>query len=188
MIWHEGPPLDGATTALGFALGGLNQELLAFDLSRSMKPSASSARYLPWGELACQCAIMVFMGLFLAHQNEHVRSACTAVQIQCDGNKVLASSDIAKLEAEKKSLTQKIQSLHQFLDNRVLWTTYVRDIENRLPATIKLTNLQGSSLLGAGGGPSRKTLRLAARCRCSLAERCLPTSSNFSARCAMTLC
>jgi hypothetical protein len=106
---------------------------------------------------------MILMGLFLVHQNEQARSACTAAQMLCDGNKLLASSDIAQLEAEKKSLTQKIGSLHQFVDNRILWTNYIRDIANRLPATIQLTSFQGVSRLDAGGkGPSAETIHLSA--------------------------
>jgi hypothetical protein len=163
MLWHEGPELSGATTALGLALGCVNQTDVAFDLSRSMKPSASLRDIFPWGELACQCALMVLMGLFLVHRNEQVHSACTSVQIQCDGNKVLASSDILKLEAEKKSLTLKIQSLHQFLDSRVTWTTCVRDVESRLPANFQLTGLQAASPLDMGGkSAGKKSLRFAA--------------------------
>jgi hypothetical protein len=67
------------------------------------------------------------------------------------------------LQAEKKSLTEKIDALHQFLDNRVLWTSNVRDIASRLPAAIQLTALQGSSELEAAGRtPTKKSLRLAA--------------------------
>jgi len=161
MIWHEGPALNGETMALGLALGCLNQTDSAFDLSRSMKPSASLRDIFPWGELVCECALMVLMGLFLAHQNEQARAAYTSVRIQCDGNKVLALSDIAQLEAEKKSLTQKIEALHQFLDSRVIWTSCIRDITDRLPTSIQLTNLQGASQLGVGGH-GKTTLQLGA--------------------------
>jgi hypothetical protein len=163
MLWYEGPALCGATTALGLALGCLNQTELAFDLSRLMKPTASLRDIFPWGELACECAIIALMGLLLAHQNEQARSKCAAAQMLCDGSKVLAASDIAQLENEKKGLTQKIASIHQFLDSRVLWTSHVRDIATRLPASIQLTSFQGSSPLDFGGkGAARKTMSLGA--------------------------
>ena len=57
MVWREEPALNGATVAMGLALGCVNQTNVAFDLSHSMKPSASLRDIFPWGELACQCAI-----------------------------------------------------------------------------------------------------------------------------------
>jgi hypothetical protein len=162
MVWHAGPALSGATTALGLALGCANQADVAFDLSRLMKPSATLRDIFPWGELACECVLVVLMGLLLGHQKEQASSAYTVAQIQCDGNKILATSDVAQLENEKKSLTQKIASLHNFLDNRVLWTNQFRNIANRLPPTIQLTNFQGGSPLDFGGKGGRKSMLLGA--------------------------
>ena len=91
-------------------------------------------------------------------------SKCTLyanAQSQCEGNKVLASSDFAKLEAEKKSLTQKIGSIHQFWTHRALWTSYTRHVANRLPTAFQLTGFQGSSPLDSSGRTTgKKTLRL----------------------------
>jgi Tfp pilus assembly protein PilN len=104
---------------------------------------------------------MAFMGLCLLHRNEQVRGACTAVQMRCDGNKILASSDIAQLEAEKKSLTQKIESLHQFLDSRVIWTSNLHNVMARFPPSIRLTSFSGGSGLQIPG-PGKRTLQLGA--------------------------
>ncbi len=99
------------------------------------------------------------MGLCLFHQNEQMRTACTAARIRCDGSKILASADVPKLEAEKKSLTQKLKSLHQFLDSRVIWTSYLHDVMQQFPPSIQLTTFQGGSPLASGG---KGTLHLAA--------------------------
>ena len=134
VVWHEGPALNSQAMAFGLALGCVDQADAGFDLSRLMKPKASLRDIFPWGELACECVLVAFMGLCLLHRNEQVRAACTAAQMRCDGNKILASSDVAKLEAEKRSLTQKIESLHQFLDSRVIWTSYLHNVMERFPA------------------------------------------------------
>jgi hypothetical protein len=161
MVWHEGPPLNSQAMAYGLALGCVDQADAGFDLSRLMKPKASLRDIFPWGELACECVLVVFMGLCLLHRNEQVRTVCTAAQMRCDGNKVLASSDVAKLEAEKKSLTQKIESLHQFLDSRVIWTSYIHDVMDRFPPSIQLTTIQGGSVLQLPG-PGKRTMQLGA--------------------------
>ena len=161
MVWYEGPPLNSQAMAFGLALGCVDQGNAGFDLSRLMKPKASLRDIFPWGELACECVLVVLMGLCLLHQNEHARAACTAAQMRCDGNKVLASSDVAKLEAEKKNLSEKIQSLHQFLDSRVIWTSYIHDVMQRFPPNIQLTTFQGGSGLQIPG-PGKRTIQFSA--------------------------
>jgi hypothetical protein len=161
MMWHEGPALSPATMAFGLALGCADQSDTGFDLSRLMKPKASLRDIFPWGELACECVLVALMGLCLLHQNEQVRAACTAAQMRCDGNKALASSDVAKLEAEKRSLTQKIESLHQFLDTRTIWTNNLHNVMKRFPASIQLTAFGGGSGLPTTG-PGKRTLQLGA--------------------------
>ena len=101
------------------------------------------------------------MGLCMLHQNERVRAAYTAMQMRCDGNKLLASADAPKLEVEKKSLMEKIDSLHQFLDYRVIWTSNLRNVMERFPPTIQLTALSGGSGLQIPG-PGKRTLQLGA--------------------------
>jgi hypothetical protein len=161
MMWHDGPSLSAETTALGLALGCIDQTQTGFDLSRLMKPRASLRDIFPWGELVCECVLVALMGLCLLHRNEQIRAACTAAQMRCDGNKALASSDVPKLEAEKRSLTQKIESLHQFLDTRVIWTSNLHNVMQRFPPSIQLMGFVGGSGLPPSG-PGKRTLQLGA--------------------------
>jgi Tfp pilus assembly protein PilN len=155
MIWHEGPALTPQSMAYGLALGCADQTQAGFDLSRLMKPRASLRDIFPWGELACEFVLVVLMGLCLLHQNEQMRAACTAIQMRCDGNKLLASSDVGKLEIEKRNLTQKLESLHQFLDSRVIWTNYLHNLMRQSPPSIQLTSLSGGSVLQIPGPGAR---------------------------------
>jgi hypothetical protein len=167
MIWHEGPVLGGATMALGLALGCHNQSVPAFDLSRTMKPRPLLRDIFPWGELVCAGTLMALMGMVVGHHSDKLNSAYLFIHNQCEGNKILASSDATQLEKEKADLKKKLDSLHKFIDSRVTWTTYVRGISACLPANIQLNQWQAESALaisskGAGGGKGKKSLRLGA--------------------------
>ncbi len=81
--------------------------------------------------------------------------------MRCDGNKVFASSDTAKLEAEKKSLARKLESLHQFLDSRVIWTSYLHNVMEQFPPSIQLMSFSGGSGLQIPG-PGKRTIQLGA--------------------------
>lgn len=161
MLWRDAPELNGPTTAFGLALGCLNQTTPAFDLSRWIKPRALLRDIFPWGELACECTLMVLMGLLLAHGNESVHAAYSAAKVQCGKNKVLASASATQLEKEKKELTKKLEAAHQFLDSRILWTTYLRDMASRLPEKIQISQFQGLATLDAAG-KVKKSLQIAA--------------------------
>ena len=61
----------------------------------------------------------------------------------------------------KKSLTKKLESLHQFLDSRLIWTDYVHDAMERFPPSIQLMTLCGDSALQIPG-PGKRALQLGA--------------------------
>lgn len=162
MVWHETPALSGTTAAFGLALGCLNQSAPAFDLSRTMKPRPLLRDIFPWGELATECLLMAGLGLVLLHHSEKLSATYMAVKSECEGNKLLASSDAAKLTKEKIALKKKLEALHSFLDSRVTWTTYTRGIAAALPANIEITQWQGTSPLAVGRGGGPKMLKLSA--------------------------
>jgi hypothetical protein len=143
VVWNADPQLDGATIAYGLALGCMNQNLTAFDLSRTMKQRASLREIFPWGELICETAIVLFMGLMLSSHSSEMDLGYATAREECAQNKILASTPMKNLEQEKKELTQKIQVIHSFLDSRLLWTAYIRDISSRMPPNILITSIQG---------------------------------------------
>lgn len=145
VIWKEGPDASSATIALGVALGCLNQNAAAFDLSRHVKPPASLRDIFPWGELAAEVAVVALMGLVLARESTQLNAVRAAAQAACSQNKILASAKPADLKDEKKVLTQKIEAVHDFLGTRVTWTPYPRDITSILPANIRINRLNGTS-------------------------------------------
>jgi hypothetical protein len=155
MVWHDGPVFGGATAALGLALGCLNQNAQAFDLSRTMKPRPLLRDIFPWGELVCECTLMAGMGLVLMQHSEKVNAAYLSVRNQCEGNKTLALSTMADLQKEKTELKSKLDSMHGFLDSRIAWTSYIRDIASILPANIELNGWQGNNVMAIGKAGSK---------------------------------
>jgi hypothetical protein len=183
-LWREGPDLSGETIARGLAVGCVGQGAKTFDLSRWMKPRPSLREIFPWGELACECVLVVLMGLVLAQQSNRVATACASAQSQCNENKLLGSANAGRLEKEKKELTKKIDALHEFLDSRVLWTSYARDVANCLPAKIQLSQFQGLGLLEAGkkgGAAGKRSLQLTAMAPLTASGAVPPEVDSFLA-------
>jgi hypothetical protein len=148
--------------ALGLALGCLNPELTAFDLSRSMRTPLSLREIFPWGELISEAAIVLFMGFMLSSHSGEVDAAYAAAKAECADNKILASKNLKELEEEKRDLTKKIEVIHTFLDSRLSWASYMRDISSRLPDNIQITSFQGAwplEINGKRGGKKSFTMQ-----------------------------
>ena len=140
---HEGPALDGAEIAFGLALGCLNQNQPAFDLSRTLKPRASIGEIFPWGEMALEVALMICLGLLLAGRTAVLARTAEAVLAEKAGHPCLATTAPEKLEKEKSELKEKVGAVEKFLATRILWTAYTHDLPARLPTNAQLVSLQG---------------------------------------------
>jgi hypothetical protein len=151
MVWNAGPAYTGATVAQGLALGAAQQNAVAFDLSRTMKPRPALRDIFPWGQIACGTAIMVFMALMMMRHSDRVNSAYLAAKAECDGNKALAAADASKLQKEKADLTKKIDAVRKFIDGRVIWTAQIRGLSAWLPSEIKLGQWQGTATKAGSG-------------------------------------
>jgi hypothetical protein len=140
---YDGPALDAAEIAFGLALGCLNQNQPAFDLSRALKPRASIREIFPWGELALEVALMICLGLLLAGRTSVLARAYEAVLVEKARHPCLASTAPAKLEKEKSELRERVDAVRRFLATRIIWTGYTHDLPGRLPTNAQLVSLQG---------------------------------------------
>lgn len=148
--WFEGPPLDASQVAFGLALGCLREPENAFDLARSLKRPASLWELFPAREAILQAAALVCMALLLAGRSAGVHRSYTAARAQNAQHPWAASIDTAQLERERRQLRQEVASVHRFLDGRVSWTSYARDLAACLPPSAFLTSFQGVSELPSG--------------------------------------
>jgi hypothetical protein len=167
VLWHEGPALDGPSTAMGLALGCLTQNVQAFDLSRSLKARASIREIFPWWDLVFATVLIAVMGLVLGAHAMKLDESYAVVQAQSTRYKHVAAADLGRLEKEKNELQQKVEAVRKFLESRISWTVYTHDISVRLPEKAELNVFQGlNQFEGIGkkmvtSGP-RKSLMLQA--------------------------
>ena len=141
--WHDGPSLDGGSIALGSAIGCLETNAQAFDLARSLKPRESLWELFPWGEVALQGALVVFLGLFLLNHSQELNTKYAGVRSETDGRHWMGSLTEQQLGKEKLDLDQRVDAIRKFLSTRILWTDYTHDIPLRLPKNSTLNSFQG---------------------------------------------
>jgi hypothetical protein len=152
VTWFRDPPLDRSQVAFGLALGCLSREEEdAFDLAHALRPRPSLWEIFPWRQAALQVALLVCMALFLADRCRALNEQRTAVETQNAQHLWLESVTDAQLEQEKQDLTQRVATIHKFLESRIPWTTYEREIAGCLPDGVFLTAFQGDCELQHGG-------------------------------------
>jgi hypothetical protein len=149
--WFEAPALDNSAVALGLAIGCLNPDERAVDLARASKPQTHVWELIPWGELAVQASMLLGLGLFLGERWTSLDRGYRAVRTQTAQHDWSASVPEHELEKEKSDLQQRVAAIRKFVNSRVIWTAYARDIPERLPANTALTSFHGTSELGAAG-------------------------------------
>jgi hypothetical protein len=151
VIWHEGPTLDGAATALGLALGCASQDIKAFDLSRSLKSRAPIKEIFPWKELGFAAGLIGCMGAVLSMHAMKLQESYVALRAENSQHVCLASAEPDRLERDKKVMEDKVGAVRGFLESRISWTAYTRDISARLPANAVLSGFNGRSPLDPKG-------------------------------------
>ncbi len=149
--WFDGPSLDGSQLAFGLAVGCFGGGENTFNLARSLTPRVSFRELIPWREAGLQVALLLCMALFLVDRSTRLDRLYQSVCIENAQHPWMASMQIAQLESEKRELQQKAQAAGRFLDSRIQWTSYQRDLAACLPASVFLTSFQGVSELGSKG-------------------------------------
>jgi Tfp pilus assembly protein PilN len=154
--WYHEPALDGSQVAFGLALGCLNHNESAFDLSHSLRPKPALREIFPWRGAFLQVALLLCMAVFLADRLHTLNDACLALRTQNAQHLWMESLDEQQLEKERNDLKQKVAAVRKFLDSRITWTSHQRTLAACLPDNTFLTSLQGACKLSSSGkGTSR---------------------------------
>jgi hypothetical protein len=151
VIWCEEPALDGAAIAFGLALGCLSPDIKAFDLSRSLKARAPIKEIFPWKELGFAAGLIGCMAVVLSAHALKLHESYVALRGENSQHLCLASVEPEKLEQNKKAMEDKVGTVRNFLESRMAWTEYTRDISARLPLNAVLSGFNGKSPLDAKG-------------------------------------
>ncbi len=149
--WLDGPSLEGSQVALGLAMGGLNEAERAFDLAQTLKPRPSLWELLPLRDAVLQGALLVCMALFLADRSYGLSGSYARVVTEIAQHPRLATMQEPQLESQKRELTAKVAAVKRFLNHRVTWTSYGRELASCLPDNVFLTAMEGVSELGTAG-------------------------------------
>ena len=150
--WFKGPSLDDSQIAFGLALGCFDHDQYAFDLAGSLKPRLSLRQLFPWREAALQAALLACMAVFLVYRLCILDGACAVAQAHNTQHTWMESVPEVELEKQKRELQQKVTAVKKFLDGRITWTSYGRELAASLPDNVFLTSFQGVCELGTGGG------------------------------------
>ena len=163
--WFDGPALEASEIAFGLALGGLKSTGRAFDLAGSIKSQATIWELIPWREAALQVALLVCMAMFLVDQGRTLKTNFAAIKAQNAKHTWMASMQDAQLEVEKRDLQEKAAAIRKFLDGRIRWTSYQRDLAASIPPEVFFTSFHGTCELPSnskkrGRGDPKKSLIL----------------------------
>ncbi len=150
VLWYDGPALDGAGAAFGLALGCLSQDRRAFDLSRSLKARAPVKEIIPWGELGLTAGLIAGMGLVMGAHVMKLDDSCVTWRAKNSQHACLASGDPVRLEKQRKAASEKLDVVRSFVDTRIRWSWYVRDLSERLPRTAEIITLSGRNPVSTG--------------------------------------
>ena len=151
MEWFEGPSLDASQVAFGLAVGCFSHDQYAFDLAGSLKPRLSLWQWVPWREAALQTVLLACMAMFLLYRLCVLDGSYAAAQAHNTEYTWMGSVPEAELEKQKMELQQKVTAVKKFVDSRITWTSYGRELAASLPPNVFLTSFQGVSELGGGG-------------------------------------
>jgi hypothetical protein len=149
VLWHAGPALDGVANAYGLALGCLQQETKAFDLSRHLKARAPIKEIFPWGELSFAAGLIGVMAVVLGNDSMKLNRSYMAMKTANSQHVCLsATTDTASLDKDQKELQKKVESMRSFVEGRIPWTTYIYDLSMRLPPEAEITSFNGNNAMG----------------------------------------
>jgi len=148
--WLNSPAMDDGEVAIGLAEGCLDDDETSFDLAKGFGAHRSLWQSFPWREAAVNVAMIAAMLAFVAFRLILVSDANASASIRND-QRSMASQTMEELQAEKQDLTLRVAAIKKFLDGRIVWTNYEREIASVLPDGIFLTSLQGTSEFGSKG-------------------------------------
>jgi hypothetical protein len=147
--YYKDPAFDAGSVALGLAMG-CQQAGASFDLARALKPPAPLWELIPFGELATQIVLLVSITLYLHWRQQAVSRESVKIHAQAAKHAWMAKIDEKKIEAEKKELGLKLEAVKEYLDTRILWSSYTRDLASNVPESIVLRAFAGQCDLEMG--------------------------------------
>jgi len=148
----EQPAYDAAAAALGLSLANPLTDEAGLDLARTLKPPVTIRDIFPYAELVAHCALVGAASLFLIGVAAETNHRLHAIGGSLRTFPWLAKQEQAKLDAEKKTVQERLKAVNAFQDSRVNWSALLRTIAAAMPDSTLITTLSGDAEIEAGSG------------------------------------
>jgi hypothetical protein len=162
LIRCDQPVYGSSTAALGLALANPFSDHTGLDLARTLKPPVTIRDILPYGELVAHASLMGAVSLFLVGVAAESDHRLTAVTGSLKSFPWLKNQEQSKLDAEKKTVQERLKAINLFRDTRVNWSGSLRTIAAAMPESTKITTVAGDAEIEAGSrsGPAKSKKKL----------------------------
>ncbi len=156
------PDYDAPAAALGLALANPLADGVGLDLARTLKPAISIGEVFPYGELLLHGTLLGAVSLFSIAGAAEADHRLKSAQGGLKSFAWLKNQDQPKLDAEKKSIAERLKSVGTFRDSRVNWSGSLRTIAIAMPESTIITSVSGDAEMEAGqkSGPARAKKKL----------------------------
>jgi hypothetical protein len=162
LVRSDKPDYDLRAAALGLALANPLADSTGVDLARTLKSPVSIVDVFPYGELLLHSALLGAVSLFsigaAAESNHRLKATLGGLK----SFSWLKNQDQPKLDAEKKSIQERLKAVGVFRDTRVNWSGSLRTIAAAMPESTIITTVGGDAEIDAGSksGGSRGKKKL----------------------------
>ena len=155
IVRTDSPDFDLPCAALGVALNNPLTDSHGPNLARELRAEVPIREIFPWGDLAFQGTLVVAVSLLLCGVMADVDTRFKNARTQAVAFTWLKDQDQGKLDAEKRSLEERIRILKAFQKTRMGWSSQIRTIAADAPATTTITSLSGDGEFEASGKGSQ---------------------------------
>jgi len=143
LVRSSSPDFDLPSAALGVALNNPLAEADGSNLARELRPEVPIREIFPWADLVFQGALAGGVSLLLCGVAADVDTRFKSARAETAAFSWLKDQDQGKLDAEKRSLEERIRVLEAFQQTRMGWSTQLRTIAADTPETTIITSLTG---------------------------------------------
>ncbi len=156
------PAFDHGAAAFGLALADPFTDYKGPDLARTLKPDVTIRDIFPYAELLAHCALLGAVSLYLIGVASEANERMKATTGEMRAITWLANQDQKKLDAEKKTVQERLKAVTEFRSSRAAWSALLRTIAAAMPRSTIITSMSGDAEIEAGGrsGPSRSKKKL----------------------------
>lgn len=146
--------------ALAQARAAQHSESLGFDLFASLKDTPSLLAMFPLRLTAVVVVMIGMLAWMLETQYRGLDREAQEVARQNDTHAWAKDLETGKIKKRQEDLSNEVRNVHHYLDSRVLWSNYLRDLPSYLPPNAGLSHLSCvNPLTGLSKKKSRKSKR-----------------------------